>query len=292
MINRLAVIGVGLIGGSLALALRRRGEVGEIVGCGRQRENLETAVRKGIIDRYETSPERAVGGADMVVLSMSLGSTGDILRTIGGVIDNGATVTDVGSVKGPVIEEARTALGDTFPNFVAGHPIAGTEHSGADAAFATLYENHKVILTPSEDTDPVAIERVSTMWEQAGAEVVQMPAELHDAALAATSHLPHLLAYALVEVLASRDDSDSIFAFAAGGFRDFTRIASSNPGMWTEICLANKAPLAQVCQQFAERLDTLREALDANDAETLREIFERARDAREACLIPESNEPR
>lgn len=290
MIDRLAVIGVGLIGGSLAMSLRRAGVVGEIVGCGRQRENLELARARGIIDRYEHDAARAVAGADMVVVSVSLAATGAVLSAINPSLGADTVVTDVGSVKGAVIDQARTALDGNFANFVPGHPIAGTEQSGASAAFATLYKGHKVILTPTTAGRAVAVGRVREMWESAGAAVIEMDADRHDAVLAATSHLPHVLAYALVDALGSRDDADSIFEFAAGGFRDFTRIASSNGAMWTEICMANRQALIDVCGGFAQRFEQLTRALEAGDEQAILAVFSRARETREKCIIPEAND--
>lgn len=289
LIRRLAVIGVGLIGGSLALALRRAGAVGEIVGAGRGAANLELAHARGIVDRHTTDLAAAVAEADMVVIGAALGATADVLRTIAPALPPTAIVTDVGSTKASVVAAARAALGADFARFVPGHPIAGTEQSGAAAAFADLYVRHKVILTPVAETAPAALARVRAMWQAAGADVVEMAVHDHDRALAATSHLPHLLAYALVELLAARPDAAEIFGFAAGGFRDFTRIASSNPRMWTEISLANKAALLDVARAYAARFEELIAALEHEDAALLEAAFGRAKAARDACLLPESN---
>lgn len=290
MIARLAVIGVGLIGGSLARALRQAGEVGEIVGAGRGVPNLEQAVALGIIDRYTTDARAAVDGADMVLIGATLGATPAILDAIAPALGSATVITDVGSTKASVVAAARTALGAHFSRFVPGHPIAGTEHSGAAASFAELFAGHKVILTPVAETAPAALAQVRAMWELAGAQVVEMAVERHDEVLAATSHLPHLLAFNLVETLATRGDADSIFEFAAGGFRDFTRIASSNPEMWRDIALANAPALREVCQQYLARFERLLRALDSGDGATLEASFRRAKAARDRCVVPESNE--
>ncbi|MGR8918069.1 MAG: prephenate dehydrogenase [Gammaproteobacteria bacterium] len=292
MIRRLAVIGVGLIGGSLALALRRAGAVGEVIGAGRSRDNLELARERGIVDRYTTEPAQAVAGADMVVVATALGATAEVLGTIAGRCADDAVLTDVGSAKGSVIDAARAALGDDFGSFVPGHPIAGTENSGAGAAFAELYERHKVILTPVAETRPAALERVRAMWTACGASVVDMDAAAHDRALAATSHLPHLLAYNLVDTLARRADAADVFEFAAGGFRDFTRIASSSPSMWTQIALANRDALLESCAEFAEHYAALVAALEQGDAAALERAFGNAKRTRDALVVPESNERR
>ncbi|MEX2482690.1 MAG: prephenate dehydrogenase/arogenate dehydrogenase family protein [Gammaproteobacteria bacterium] len=289
MIRRLAIIGVGLIGGSLALALRRARAVEEIVGAGRGRANLELARDCGIVDRYTTDLSAAVAGAEMVVIGASLGASEAILTAIAPHLAPDTVVTDVGSTKTSVVAAARRALGTRIANFIPGHPIAGTEHSGAAAAFAELYDGHKVILTPLAETDPSAHARVRAMWTAAGASVVDMPVELHDTVLAATSHLPHLLAYGLVDTLAAHAAADQIFAHAAGGFRDLTRVASSNPRMWTEIALANKAALLEISRAYMARLDTLVQALERDDAAFLEAVFTRAKAARDSCVVPESN---
>ncbi|MGE0486101.1 MAG: prephenate dehydrogenase [Gammaproteobacteria bacterium] len=289
MIERLAIIGVGLIGGSLALALREVGLVGEVVGAGRGVANLELARERGIVDRFTTDPAAAVARADMVVVGATLGATASVLQAIAPALAPNTVVTDVGSVKGSVVEAARAALGARLPVFVPGHPIAGTEQSGAGAAFATLYRGHKVVLTPLAETAPDALARVRAMWAATGAQVVEMGVAAHDAVLAATSHLPHLLAYNLVDQLAARDDAARIFEFAAGGFRDFTRIASSNPELWTDIALANRPALLAACRDFSAAFAALVAALEAGDAERLREAFVRAKTARDRCVVPESN---
>ncbi len=280
-IKRLAVIGVGLIGGSLALALRKAGACGEVVGCGRSRENLERAVALGVIDRFEQDPGRAVAGADMVVLGVPLGAMEEVMGRIASCLAEHAVVTDVGSAKMAVADAARRRLGGSLSRFVPGHPIAGTERSGVEAAFASLFEGCSVILTPLPETEAAALARVGAMWRACGAEVVEMDIAHHDEVLAATSHLPHLLAYTLVDTLARMDDSEEIFRYAAGGFRDFTRIASSDPVMWRDICLANREAIGEMLARFSKALQGLAEAVQGGDGEALLSLFHRAKAVRD-----------
>lgn len=283
--GRLAIIGVGLIGGSLARALRARGAVDGVVGCGRERGNLERAVELGVIDTWTHDPAEAVRGADVVVVAVTLGATADILARIAPALSPQAIVTDVGSAKRCVIEAARAALpAPHYARFVAGHPIAGAEKSGVEAAKAELYERHCVILTPTADTDATALATVRRLWQCVGAEVCDMDADLHDEVLAATSHLPHLLAYALVDCLLDLDTPVDVFDFAAGGFRDFTRIASSSPAMWRDIAIENRTALLAVCTRFEQTLASLRQALEAGDAAALEAAFARAKRARDEFM--------
>ncbi|MCU7852182.1 MAG: prephenate dehydrogenase/arogenate dehydrogenase family protein [Candidatus Thiodiazotropha sp. (ex Monitilora ramsayi)] len=284
MIERLAVIGVGLIGGSVALALRETGSVKTVVGCGRSKENLVQAKRLGIVDHYTHDVAEAVDGADMVLLAVPLGAMRETLSGMRDHLQSNAVVTDAGSVKGSVIEDLREVFGEVPGWFVPGHPIAGTERSGADAAFASLYQNRRVILTPTSETDPKAISRVELMWRQCGADITRMPVAHHDEILAATSHLPHMLAFSLVDSLARLKENDEIFRYAAGGFRDFTRIASSNPVMWRDICLANQDHLSAMLTRFADELHELAAILEQGDSEGLLEIFERAKRARDRYI--------
>jgi prephenate dehydrogenase len=281
MINKLCLIGVGLIGGSLARALRKSGAVNEIVGCGRNEALLQRAVELGVIDSYTLNMAEAVRGADMIVLAVPVGSMGDVFSAIAPVADEEAVITDVGSTKSSVVEAAIKACGGLPVNFVPGHPIAGTERSGVEASFAELYQQRRVILTPLPETNPAATEKVRKMWEWTGAEVETMEVHHHDEVLAATSHLPHVLAFGLVDSLARMEDTREIFRYAAGGFRDFTRIASSDPRMWTDICLANRAALLQVLEHFAEDLAGITQAIDAGDGEHLLKVFQRAKAARD-----------
>lgn len=281
MIDRLCIIGVGLIGGSLARAAKRAGICREVVGAGRNEAQLRKAVDLGVIDRYSTQIAEAVAGADMVVLAVPLGAMEGALRQMAAHLRPDAVVTDVGSAKGSVVAAARAVFGTVPGNFVPGHPIAGTEKSGVEASFAELFEGRRVILTPLPQTSPDALARVRGLWEATGAEVVEMDVEHHDEVLAATSHLPHLLAYALVDTLARMDESEEIFRYSAGGFRDFTRIASSDPVMWRDICLANREAILRVLQHFEEELAGLTEAVRAGDAEHILALFARAKAARD-----------
>ncbi len=284
MIEKLAIIGVGLIGGSVALALREAGVVREVVGCGRSEANLLQAERLGIIDHYTHSVEEAVQGADLVLMAVPLGAMRETFSAMRQHLKPDAVVTDAGSVKGSVVDDLRAIYGDIPGFFVPGHPIAGTERSGAEAAFSTLYRNRRVILTPLPETDAAALERVEWMWRQCGADITHMSVTHHDEVLAATSHLPHMLAYSLVDSLARMKENDEIFRYAAGGFRDFTRIASSNPAMWRDICLANQEALGHMLTRFANELHELAAILSSGDAEGLLEIFERAKQARDRYI--------
>jgi len=281
----MCIIGVGLIGGSLARALREAGEVGEVIGCGRNADNLRTAVRLGVVDRYDTDPTRAVAGADVVVVAVPLGAIEPVLRAIIPHLAPAAVVTDVGSAKGSVVADVGRIYGYIPPNFVPGHPIAGTEQSGVEASFATLFQRRRVILTPLAETAAAAHRLIQRMWELTGAEVVDMGVRHHDAVLAATSHLPHMLAYTLVDTLARLDDRAEIFRYAAGGFRDFTRIASSDPTMWHDICVANREQLLEMIALFNADLTRLAEAIHADDRAAILAVFQRAKRARDNLYL-------
>lgn len=281
MIERLTIIGVGLIGGSLARALRAAGAVGEIVGCGRSLPNLERAVELGVIDRFVPEPAAAVADADMIFVAVPLGAMRGVFAAIAGQLRPEAIVTDGGSVKGSVVADALVAFGQIPPRLVLGHPIAGTEHSGVEAALVDLYQQRRVILTPLPETDPAALAQVQTMWELCGAEVTQMSVAHHDEVLAATSHLPHLLAFGLVDTLARLRENDEVFRYAAGGFRDFSRIASSNPVMWRDICLANREALSLMLARFGAEMTDLAGSIRRADGEHLLDIFTRAKAARD-----------
>ena len=281
MIRRLCIIGVGLIGGSLARALREAAVCQEIVGSGRSQAHLRQAVELGVIDRFDTDPAGAVAGADMVLVSVPLGAMETVFRAISGHLASDAVLTDAGSAKGSVIEAARRAFGTIPGFFVPGHPIAGTEQSGVAAAFAELYRGRRVILTPLGNTDGAATRRVRAMWEAVGATVAEMDPGHHDAVLAATSHLPHVLAFTLVESLARLGDSEEIFTYAAGGFRDFTRIASSDPVMWRDICVANSVAIQQMIERFIGDLRGLNQAVQTHDGTRLLDLFTAAKAARD-----------
>lgn len=280
MIDRLAVLGVGLIGGSVALALKRGGQVGRVVGYGRDRANLDQAMTLGIIDEIAASPEAAVAGADRVLLAMPVGAMAETLARIASHLAEHALVTDAGSTKQDVIAAARSGMGARIDRFVPGHPIAGAEKSGAAAARADLYAGRNVILAPLPENRAEDVDAIARLWRACGAQVVEMAAAVHDQVFAAVSHLPHLAAFALVDELAGRADAQTYFRHAGSGFRDFTRIAGSSPEMWRDIALANRTALVAELGAYIARLSAYRDALLAGDAGTLMQSFTRASVAR------------
>jgi len=284
VIQRLAVIGVGLIGGSFALALRRAKAVGSVVGSGRSAATLQEARRLGIIDEIAEGPAEAAAGADFIMIATPVGQIEAILRAVRPQLAGGAVVTDGGSTKSDLVRAARDALRDRIGQFVPGHPIAGAEKSGAGAALAGLYDGRRVVLTPLPENDPAAVARVELAWRTCGAVVARMTPQEHDRVLAAVSHLPHVLAYALVEQIVTDPRAEVLWAHAAGGFRDFTRIASSHPEMWRDICIANREALLQEIDRYAGQLRQLRDLIDAGDAAGLEHQFQRSREARDAWL--------
>ncbi|MDQ4148277.1 MAG: prephenate dehydrogenase/arogenate dehydrogenase family protein [Pseudomonadota bacterium] len=284
MIGRLCVIGVGLIGGSLALALRHAGAVKEIVGAGRDETHLRKAVDLGVIDRFELNAARAVEGADVVMLAVPLGAMQGVCGAIKDRLHANTVVTDAGSAKRSVVAAVRAVFGDIPTRFVPGHPIAGTERSGVEAASSALFCERRVILTPLANTAPSAIRTVRLMWEQTGARVEEMDVAHHDRVLAATSHLPHMLAFVLVDSLARMEEREEVFRYAASGFRDFTRIAASDPVMWHDICLANGDIIQTVIARYRSDLKLVEDAIVRHDAEQLLEIFSRAKRARDRLV--------
>jgi prephenate dehydrogenase len=282
---KLVVLGVGLIGGSFALALKARGVVGEVVGVGRSRGNLDEALATGVIDRavLRDGPwVRELGDADIVLLATPVGEFPALLAAMPGTLAKGAVVTDGGSTKQDVVAAARAHLGAALPRFVPAHPIAGTEQSGASAAFATLFEGRHAVLTPLPETDATALARVRTLWEACGADVVTIDAPSHDRILGAVSHLPHFLAAAYVAELAVRPESGELFGLAGSGFRDFTRIAAASPAMWHDIGIANRVALRHEIAAFRGALDVLDAALRDGDGRTLSAMLESAAQARRA----------
>jgi len=280
--RRMAVIGVGLIGGSLARVLRERGEVREIVGIGRSEGNLRRALDLGIIDRYSQDPCEGVRGADLVFLATPVCSIATVLARIAPFLSPGCIVTDGGSVKESVLAACEPLMPEgTF--FVGGHPIAGTEKSGAEAAFSTLFQGKKCIVTPTSSTNGRALDTVVGMWEAAGSEVILMDAVKHDRIVAAISHLPHMVAYSLVNSVEGYDRFDeSILSYSAGGFRDFTRIASSDPVMWRDIALMNRAALLEMMDFFSGFFDRLRSLVDEGDGTALEKFFSESKQTRDA----------
>ena len=281
-IGKLVVCGVGLIGGSFALALRRAGAVERIVGIGRRREVLERACALGVIDEIAEGWADALDGADLVLLAAPVGQTDAILAAMAPHLRPGTIVTDAGSTKRDVVAALRTHLGGALADVVPAHPIAGAEKSGVEAAFAELYMGRKVVLTPLPESRPEAVQKVRDAWEACGANVVGMTPQEHDRVFAAVSHLPHLLAFGLVDDLAGRSNAPLLFSHAASGFRDFTRIAGSHPEMWRDICVANRVALLEELDAYLGELARLRMMLVEGDGDGLEAVFERARRARNA----------
>jgi prephenate dehydrogenase len=282
--KRMAIVGVGLIGGSLARILRQQGEVGEIVGVGRTEPNLQRAVELGVIDRYCQDPCQGVQGADLVFLATPVCSIAAVLKKIAPFLASGCVVTDGGSVKESVVAACEPLMpAGTF--FVGGHPIAGTEKSGVDASFATLFSGKRCIITPTGNTDGFALRKVLRMWELAGSDVIQMDAHKHDRIVAAISHLPHMVAYSLVNAVDGYDRFDeSILKYSAGGFRDFTRIASSDPAMWRDIALMNGPAITEMMDFFSDYFGQLRTLVESGDGAGLQKFFAESKRSRDAIL--------
>ena len=282
-INTLAIIGIGLIGGSLSLALKAKHAVGRVIGVGRSAANLQVALQLGIIDGIATIEEAA--RADIICVATPVAQMPQVFAALAPQLGESSIVTDGGSTKQDVIEAARLAFGAKFHQFVAAHPIAGTEKTGAAAAFASLYEQRKVVICAESDSSAAAIERVAAMWRSTGADIHRMSAAEHDDVFAAVSHLPHLLAFALVDMLAGMPHADQYFNYAASGFRDFTRIAAGSPEMWRDISAANRVALREQLRQYRERLDAFDAWLaDAGpaDVHAIEQSYYRAATARRA----------
>ena len=278
-LKKIVIFGVGLIGGSFALALRKANVVGEVVGFGRSEATLQQAMQLGILDRIGTDLAE-LGNADIVLLATPVGQMAELMARIAPHLGAHTLVTDGGSTKGDVVDAARANLGGRIAQFVPAHPIAGAEKSGAGAALADLYVGKKVVLTPLPENSAESVARVRRAWELCGAVVSELTPQQHDAVFAAVSHLPHLLSFALVHDLAQRDNRDLLLSFAASGFRDFTRIAASSPEMWRDICLANREALMDELGLYMEELESLHEALAEADAERLEQTFRTARELR------------
>lgn len=285
MINKLTIIGLGLMGGSLAKALKAQGAVGEVVATGRRAESLERGLQLGVIDSYTLDMAEAVAGADVVVIATPTLVAEKVMLELAPLMTANMVVTDVASVKGNIQKAAERIFGEVPPNFVLGHPIAGSEQSGVEASAVDLFLDHRVILTPLATTSDAALALIQSMWEACGAEVVRMDVAEHDAVLAATSHLPHVLAYTLVDALAQNGAAADIFKFAAGGFRDFTRIASSDPTMWHDIALANRDAILQGIDTFSAHLALVRKAIAEGDGEAIFASFDRAKRARDEHFL-------
>ena len=284
MLKKVVVCGVGLIGGSFALALKAAGAVGEVVGLGRRQASLVAAQQRGVIDRIASDWADALQDADLVFLAMPVGQMLPVMQALVPHLPPDAIVTDGGSTKLDVVAAARIAFGEKIAQFVPGHPIAGAEKSGVEAAQANLFQDKRVVLTPLAENSATRVALVQRAWEACGAQVSQLDAAAHDQVFAAVSHLPHLLAFALVHEFAQRADADQLFGFAAGGFRDFTRIASSHPEMWRDICLANRAALLVELDTYMAELMRTRSLLAEGNAAGLEQMFCTARQRRDAWL--------
>ena len=284
-IGKLVVIGVGLIGGSFALALKRARAVKRVVGVGRTRRNLAVALRLRLIDEASQDPAHAVREADLVLLAVPVGQMAAVMSAIAPHLPSHAVVTDAGSTKSDVIACARRFLAGHLARFVPGHPIAGTENSGAAAAVPDLFRERNVILTPQRETAAAARRLVQRAWETCGARVVKLDAAEHDAILAGVSHLPHIVAYALVKMLARRPNAPRLFGLSAGGLRDTVRIAGSSPEMWADICVANRAALLTALEDYENELEQIRAAIAGADAAELKRMFAQARSTREKFLV-------
>jgi prephenate dehydrogenase len=281
---RVAVIGVGLIGGSFALALKAARLAGTVTGAGRGAANLKLALEQGVIDSIAADAADAAKDADLVLVAAPVAQFAGIFSAIAPVLKPGALVTDAGSTKRDVVAAARAGLGEKLAQFVPAHPIAGAERSGAAAASAELFKGRRVVLAPLAENPPEAVSAVEQAWTACGARVGRMNPEEHDAVLAAVSHLPHLLAYALVHEVAGRENAAQLFGYAAGGFRDFTRIASSHPEMWRDICVANRDALLAELARYQAKLEALRPLVAAGDGAALERLFAESRAARNRWL--------
>ena len=285
MFERAAFIGFGLIGSSLARLMRRDGLAGEITACARRPETLATIEKLGLAQRTTADPAEAVRGADLVVVATPLSAYAEIGAAIAPALRRGAIVTDVGSTKQSALRDLGGAM-PPYAAFVAGHPVAGTEHSGPESGFAELFDGRWCILTPEDGTDPDAVERVRKLWEAAGMRVVTMTAEHHDKVLAITSHLPHLIAYTIVATATDLEEDlkSEVIKFSAGGFRDFTRIAASDPVMWRDVFLNNREAVLEMLQRFSEDLTALQRAIRWGEGDKLEDLFTRTRAIRRGVI--------
>lgn len=281
-IDKLVVCGVGLIGGSFAMALREAGAVAEVVGVGRSAASLHAAVERGVIDRACFDWESALRGADFVLISAPVGQMDSIMAAMAPHLAEGTLVTDAGSTKRDVVEAIYRHLDARLATVVPSHPIAGAESSGVGAAFPALYRDRKVVVTPLPENDAAAVQRVHEVWRSCGAVLHQMTPQEHDRVFAAVSHLPHLLAFGLVHDLSQRANAETLFGYAASGFRDFTRIAGSHPEMWRDICIANRQALLGELDAYLAELALLRAYLMSGDGASLEALFDEARNARNA----------
>lgn len=284
MFNKVVIFGVGLIGGSFALALKQAGLVGTVVGMGRSQQVLARALELGIIDAIGESVADAMKGADLVLIAAPVAQTEKILSSLLPYLEAGTVVTDAGSTKSDVVAAARYALGSKVAQFVPGHPIAGRESNGPDAAIPDLYRGKKAVLTPLAENSQADVERVAAAWTACGAIIHRLSAAEHDKVFAAVSHLPHLLAFALVDDIANKEHAGLLFQYAASGFRDFTRIAGSSPEMWRDISMANQGALLSELDAYLAQLNGLRAMLAARDADGIEAVYANAQRARQKWI--------
>lgn len=278
--KHLCIVGLGMIGGSLAGALRKNGYAGRISALVRNEATGERGVALNLVDDYSIEPDKLIPHADMIMLAVPMLSMRQQMQAISAHVTDSAIITDAGSVKMPFVTDALSVFGN-LSRVVPGHPIAGREKTGVDAADSSLFTNRRVLLTPVEQTMPEATAQVQQLWEQAGANVECLAPEHHDRVLAATSHLPHVLAFALVDTLATQQEAEEIFRYAAGGFRDFSRIASSDPVMWRDVCMSNRQAILQSMDSLDAHLRALRTAIESADADAIEATFVRAKAARD-----------
>ncbi|HIF18305.1 MAG TPA: prephenate dehydrogenase/arogenate dehydrogenase family protein [Cycloclasticus sp.] len=289
MFNKMCVIGVGLIGGSIARSTRKYQLCDDIVGVGRQQSTLQKALELGVIDRYELSIAEATKNVDIVVICSPVGSFEEIFQELKLNWSEECLYVDAGSTKQSVVAALKSVFGYVPSNFVPSHPIAGSENNGVEASVDTLFDGKRVIITPVDETDSKQLLLCQQWWEKMGARVSQMTPQHHDEVFAATSHLPHVLAYSLVELLKNKQDEREIFEYAAGGFKDFTRIASSDPAMWADICLANSSQLIKLMADLEKQNRQISQLIEVGDKQGLLDIFESAQQAREQFLKLQDN---
>lgn len=282
--KKAAIIGVGLIGGSLAMAMKHKRMADTIVGIGRGKANLKLAMRLGVVDSVTVDIESGVAGADLVVVAVPVLKIGETIKKAASGLTSPCIITDVGSVKKAIIDECEAALPNGI-TYVPGHPIAGTENSGVESAMANLYNERVCILTPTSNTPQADIGKIREMWQEAGSRVVIMDAATHDRLLAAISHLPHMIAYTLVNTVAAAGEKNIDFLkYSAGGFRDFTRIASSSPEMWTDVCAMNKDNIIGMIENFQRQLETLKRLMAKDDFKGVKANFEDAKKIRDSII--------
>lgn len=284
MFNKICIIGVGLIGGSIARASKKNGLCQHVVGVGRGIENLQKAVELGVIDEYQTDINKAVVGADLVVVCTPVGTFPEVFEVLKNNWSDDCVYTDVGSTKASAVDALQQVFGKVPENFVLAHPIAGSENNGVEASRVDLFDGKRSIITPLPNTSEKSKARCQSWWQAMGAEISEMSVEHHDVVLAATSHLPHVLAFSLVELLKHKEDEHDIFKYAAGGFKDFTRIASSNPEMWADICLANGAQISSLISDYQRLNDNIVTMIANQDKQGLLDVFSSAQQAREHYL--------